>query len=137
MQEAYILIPFIDGVEAENPAPISIFACSNQEAFQKFRDSPVLRKYDFSKEEFQIFKMGSATNGWCLVPLKEDFLKNAIDFVGAKGDVLKNGVKFRQCEKSLILDTLKLCGGKKARAARVLGISRRTIYRKLADWEEI
>jgi transcriptional regulator of acetoin/glycerol metabolism len=37
-------------------------------------------------------------------------------------------------EKDNILSTLESCGGNKSKAADMLGISRRTIHRKLKEW---
>ncbi|MBO4448683.1 MAG: sigma-54-dependent Fis family transcriptional regulator [Kiritimatiellae bacterium] len=37
-------------------------------------------------------------------------------------------------EKEQILSALKACGGNKSKAAQMLGVSRRTIHRKLAEW---
>jgi DNA-binding NtrC family response regulator len=39
-----------------------------------------------------------------------------------------------QCEKEQILSALEECGGNKSKAAEALGISRRTIHRKLKEW---
>lgn len=38
-------------------------------------------------------------------------------------------------EKQHILDVFTACGGNKARAARVLGIDRSTMYKKLGEYE--
>jgi ActR/RegA family two-component response regulator len=37
-------------------------------------------------------------------------------------------------EKSHILEVLNTCGGNKSEAARRLGVSRKTVERKLSQW---
>ena len=43
-------------------------------------------------------------------------------------------VSLAATEKSIILKTLEECGFNKTRAAEKLGISRRTLHRKLNEW---
>ena len=47
-------------------------------------------------------------------------------------EVLNNAVDF--AEKNMIFKVLKECLGNKTRASEVLGISKRTIYRKMAKY---
>jgi DNA-binding NtrC family response regulator len=44
------------------------------------------------------------------------------------------GTSLRDVERELILRTLAFVGGNKTQAARVLGISPRTLYRKLDEY---
>jgi two-component system response regulator HydG len=44
-------------------------------------------------------------------------------------------VTLEQLEKSYILRVLSLMGGNKSQAAQLLGVDRRTLYRKLARYE--
>jgi DNA-binding NtrC family response regulator len=44
------------------------------------------------------------------------------------------GVTVSETERQVILATLRMTGGNKARAARILGIGKKTLYRKLADY---
>lgn len=46
------------------------------------------------------------------------------------------GETLAEVEKRLILATLAACGGNKTQAADTLGISRRSIYNKLAEYRE-
>lgn len=128
MQDAYVLIPSVNGAEVIFPAPISVFASSNIEAFEKFLSHPRLKNFDFGRN-FQVFKLGNIQDGWCLVPLKEELSK----YSSHDSNSISRETNLRHVEDKLIKDTLKICGGKKSRAARLLGISRRTIYRKLKD----
>jgi len=48
-----------------------------------------------------------------------------------EGIFIPFGMKIEDVERKLILETLRKVGGDKTKAARILGISRRTIYRKL------
>ncbi|HKM06607.1 MAG TPA: sigma-54 dependent transcriptional regulator [Sphaerochaeta sp.] len=45
------------------------------------------------------------------------------------------GITLAEAEKQLILSTLVLCGGNKTRAAEVLGIGRKTLHRKLQEYQ--
>ena len=45
-----------------------------------------------------------------------------------------SGRSLEELEKRHILDLLTQCGGNQSRVARILGISRRTVYRKLKSW---
>jgi len=51
-------------------------------------------------------------------------------------DPLKSlsGVKLDEVEKALVLNTLRDVGGNRDRAARLLGISTRTLYRKIHEY---
>jgi DNA-binding NtrC family response regulator len=48
---------------------------------------------------------------------------------------LKVGMTMRDAERELIRATLAELGGNKARAARVLGVGRKTLYRKLEEYQ--
>jgi DNA-binding NtrC family response regulator len=39
-------------------------------------------------------------------------------------------------EKAMILETMRHCGGDRALAASLLGITARTIYRREAEWTQ-
>ncbi len=45
------------------------------------------------------------------------------------------GITLAEAEKQLILSTLVMCGGNKTRAAEVLGIGRKTLHRKLQEYQ--
>ncbi len=49
-------------------------------------------------------------------------------------DLPENGYRLRDMEKKLIRATLKKCGGNKSLSAHQLGISRKTLYEKLAKY---
>lgn len=46
------------------------------------------------------------------------------------------GTPIRDVEKAMILSTLKMTDGDKTKAAEILGITARTIYRKEAEWKD-
>ncbi|MCB2187852.1 MAG: sigma-54 dependent transcriptional regulator [Deltaproteobacteria bacterium] len=50
------------------------------------------------------------------------------------GELPTGGVSLRQLEKELILKTLEKAGGNKAAAARMLGVTRRFLYLRLAEY---
>ena len=45
------------------------------------------------------------------------------------------GITLAEAEKHLIMSTLVMCGGNKTRAAEVLGIGRKTLHRKLQEYQ--
>ncbi len=45
------------------------------------------------------------------------------------------GISIEQAEKELIRNTLKLLGGNREQAARILGIGERTLYRKIKEYD--
>ncbi|MCP3955150.1 MAG: hypothetical protein GY697_23470 [Desulfobacterales bacterium] len=47
----------------------------------------------------------------------------------------QRGIKIQDMEKELIRTTLEQCGGNKSQAAQRLGISRKTLYEKIARYD--
>ena len=64
----------------------------------------------------------------------DDIPDDAIEITGASTAVNDNPLNLDHSEKELILRALDECGNNRAAAARALGISRRTLYRKIADF---
>ncbi len=56
--------------------------------------------------------------------------------VGGKNIEIEIGSRMDEIEKKVITETLHYSGGIKSKAARILGIGRRTLYRKLEDYEK-
>jgi DNA-binding NtrC family response regulator len=52
-------------------------------------------------------------------------------------EVLERGWSLREIEREYILAVLARTGGHRTRTARILGIDRRTLYRKLRDMEVV
>ncbi|MCC4114500.1 sigma-54 dependent transcriptional regulator [Aromatoleum toluclasticum] len=61
-----------------------------------------------------------------------------VEALGPRGDVLAGGtdLSLDEVEKRHILRMLDACGGNKSEAARRLGVSRKTLERKCAEWGE-
>ncbi|NMF97082.1 sigma-54 dependent transcriptional regulator [Aromatoleum toluolicum] len=61
-----------------------------------------------------------------------------VEALGTRGDVLAGGMDLPldEVEKRHILRMLDACGGNKSEAARRLGVSRKTLERKCAEWGE-
>ncbi len=58
------------------------------------------------------------------------------DLSGAQPSASPMGmIPLAEVERRHILQVLKELGGRRGEAARLLGISRRTLYRKLLEWE--
>jgi two-component system, NtrC family, response regulator HydG len=73
----------------------------------------------------------------CGSPVGPEHLPDAIQHVGGRRDSLIRGaadqlLTLEQVERAYIREVLKQTGGNKARAAKILGIPRRTLYRRLA-----
>ncbi len=58
----------------------------------------------------------------------------ANDTSGAQTITLQAGASLKDAERELIRLTLVSCGGNRAEAARILGIGRKTLYRKIDDY---
>ena len=43
-------------------------------------------------------------------------------------------IPLREIERRYVLHVLEQCGGNRTEAARVLGLDRKTLYRKLLKW---
>jgi DNA-binding NtrC family response regulator len=52
-------------------------------------------------------------------------------------EALARGWSLREIEREYILAVLEHTGGHRSRAARILGIDRRTLYRKLREFESL
>nr|WP_156822148.1 sigma-54 dependent transcriptional regulator [Azoarcus sp. KH32C] len=61
-----------------------------------------------------------------------------VDALSARGDMLNAALAMplEEVEKRHILRMLEACGGNKSEAARRLGVSRKTLERKCAEWSE-
>ncbi|MCX7048538.1 MAG: sigma-54-dependent Fis family transcriptional regulator, partial [Candidatus Sumerlaeota bacterium] len=52
----------------------------------------------------------------------------------AQSVTLRSGSTLKDAERELIRLTLVSCGGNRAEAARILGIGRKTLYRKIEEY---
>jgi two-component system response regulator HydG len=66
--------------------------------------------------------------------LPESIIK--FDSVGEKGVFIPIGMPLHEIEKKMIKETLKKTNGDKEIAANLLGITSRTIYRRMDSMEE-
>lgn len=57
------------------------------------------------------------------------------NFEGSKQAVLNSGLALKDAEKTLIVKTLQSTNNNKTKAAELLGISRRTLHRKLREYQ--
>jgi DNA-binding NtrC family response regulator len=60
-----------------------------------------------------------------------DFLRSQTQAEGAVISLPQHGISLEEVEKQMILEALKRCGGNQTRAARYLGMSRRTLAYRL------
>ena len=69
--------------------------------------------------------------------LTEDLqtLRRAARAIDAGGSRFPGRQIAREIEKHYILETLKLAGGNREEAARLLGIGERTLYRKIKEYQ--
>jgi two-component system response regulator HydG len=56
------------------------------------------------------------------------------DESGLQSLIIPIGVPLSEVERRVILETIRLTGGNKARAARILRIGKKTLYRKLKEY---
>ena len=50
---------------------------------------------------------------------------------------MKNPLSVEENEKRLLRNALVQCGGNRTQAAKLLGMSRRTLHRKLNQWPDL
>ena len=67
--------------------------------------------------------------------LKEESSDVCAESMGGEGDVAV-ALDLRTASRQTIVRTVNTCGGNLSEAARVLGISRNTLYRRLRDQSE-
>jgi two-component system response regulator HydG len=56
--------------------------------------------------------------------------------VATVADASNRRMSLRELERAYILETLRLAGGNRSRAAETLGLDRKTLYRKLEEYRE-
>jgi two-component system response regulator HydG len=67
----------------------------------------------------------------------EDLPPNIVEYARAEENnliVLEVGSSLQDAERYLIKETMRYTGGDKKRAAQILGITRKTLYRKLGEY---
>lgn len=64
-------------------------------------------------------------------PISPDAEMRALGKIGTPGVVIPFGTKLRDVERMVFFRTLDACGGNKTLTARILGISRRSVYNKI------
>ncbi|MDR0539948.1 MAG: sigma-54 dependent transcriptional regulator, partial [Spirochaetaceae bacterium] len=69
--------------------------------------------------------------------IREDDLPPTLRSVAADGFIqIPSGITLDEAEKIIVTKTLSELNGNKNEAAKMLGISRKTLYRKLAEWND-
>jgi two-component system, NtrC family, response regulator HydG len=70
----------------------------------------------------------------CCPTLSNEVLEKTAVEAGEGEIVLRPGISIADAERRLILVTLEWCGGSKERAAKILGISLKTLYNRLNEY---
>ena len=63
-------------------------------------------------------------------------IREAGEATALVGDASRRGLALRDLERLYILEVLRQVGGNKSRAAEILGVDRRTLYRKLDEYRQ-
>ena len=85
-------------------------------------------------EKMVILKRGDTITEYDLEPR---FLMKDDDYGTASSSAGFDNLSVEENEKRLLRNALSRSGGNRTKAAEMLGVSRRTLHRKLAQWPEL
>jgi two-component system response regulator HydG len=124
---------------------LEVFAAKNQKEIKGFTPKAMdnLIRYDWPGNVREL--MNAVERGVVLarspyldeadfVLLKDPVLPDDEDFAGAPDLSIEGDVPLEEIEKTAILKTLEAAGGNKSEAARRLGITRKTLHKKLKTY---
>ena len=124
---ALLLKHFLDEFNAENARDISDFSPEAMDVLMAYRWPGNVRELRNAVEQMVVLARG-ARIGVRDVPVH-------IRESGGSGAAVSAGSgTLEELEKQAIAQSLKTCGGNRTRAAEQLGISRRTLHRKIAEY---
>ena len=87
-----------------------------------------MRELRHRVERAHILSLGAIT--------PEDFSNEALESEASDNATLAAGMSIREAERQLIMNTLTACQQNKTNAAQMLGISVKTLYNKLEQYEQ-
>ncbi len=116
---------FLKEFAKENGKPVNDFTAETLEAMMKYPWPGNVRELRTAMEHAVVFCRGDAIG-------LRDLPQNVREPLAMEAPVLaQDEVSLHEAEKQLLLRALKECGGNRTHAAKRMGISRRTLHRKL------
>tara|TARA_R100000027_G_scaffold67735_1_gene68287 strand:+ start:3215 stop:4579 length:1365 start_codon:yes stop_codon:yes gene_type:complete len=125
---------YVDTFSRENNLPPVTFSPDAVGVLQKYRWPGNIRELRNFCENIVILKRGSLVTEY---DLETKFFDEGPPARTAISGLVSNPLSVEENEKRLLRNALQKTGGNKTQAAELLGMSRRTLHRKLARWPEL
>ncbi len=123
-----LLTTFLTEFSEENGRPIEGFSSGAKKALLSYSWPGNIRELRNSIESAVVLTRSTVIE-------VEDLPEQIGKTQGGSAVSLEVGVTLAEAEQELIMATLAQCGGNKTRTAEVLGIGRKTLHRKLQDYQ--
>jgi DNA-binding NtrC family response regulator len=130
-----LLAHFMQQFAEENGVPVVEVDPVAIRALQAYAWPGNIRELRNFAENTTVMKRGGRLSPYDLEPR---FLTNAPDPVSAEpAPPMDNPLSVEENEKRLLRNALTQCNGNRTQAAKLLGMSRRTLHRKLKQWPDL
>jgi DNA-binding NtrC family response regulator len=121
---------FLTQVARDNGKPVNRFSADAMDALMRHRWPGNVRELRTAVEHAVVLCKGDKITPRDLPP----WVRNPVDAPAAPAVKATNDLSIEENEKQLIIRALKQTNGNRTLAAKKLGMSRRTLYRKLAAY---
>jgi two-component system, NtrC family, response regulator AtoC len=128
-----LLDHFIQEFSKENAKEPLTLSAGAKQAIQKYNWPGNIRELRNFAENMVVMNKGMVITEYDLDPKFLDLQEHPT----SKNDSLNNPLSVQENEKCLLHDALIKTRGNRTKAAQILGISRRTLHRKLIQWPEL
>ena len=125
---------FIRFYARENGLPPVRIGADAMKVLQRYSWPGNIRELRNFAENAVILHRGESLTAYDLEP---KYLGEQEDEENDRGDLLSRPLSVEENEKKLLRNALREAGGNRTRAAELMGVSRRTLHRKLAQWPEL
>ena len=127
---------FLKEYARENDKPVGTFSTEAMELMLRYRWPGNVRELRASIEHAVVLCRGDQVLPRDLpASVREPLLEAAIRTTVPTNGVVPGKLSLREAEKQLIIHALQECEGNRTEAAKKLGVSRRTLHRKLHEFE--
>ena len=130
---------FTKKISDEQGAPQKTFSDEAIEMLKKYDWTGNIRELRNFCENIIILKQGQTLIHEDLDAkfFKQDLGDQSQDSISSENRSLNSNFSLDMNEKQLLRNALLKCGGNRTKAAQLMGISRRTLHRKLLKWPEL
>jgi DNA-binding NtrC family response regulator len=127
---------FLKEYARENDKPVGTFSTEAMELMLRYRWPGNVRELRASIEHAVVLCRGDQVQPRDLpASVREPLLEAATRATVPTAGVVPGKLSLREAEKQLIIHALQECEGNRTEAAKKLGVSRRTLHRKLHEFE--